>query len=156
DLINPVVRHCRGRLVPAFPWVPRCSLIDVPLGRVGGLQGVLIHDVPSSLAEGRDKTRTPAKPLRYRKPEGSGRDKGIGAGSISTRCIRAQRDAFGLAAATGDELNDLGAFGGGGGYRGRFCRRLGVHRGCGARWWVCVERPADPTLCQPEIRSCEC
>src|SRR5215831_14917333 len=101
--------------------------VDVPLGRVGGLQGVLIHDVPSSLAEGRDKTRTPAKPLRYR---ASRRDR---AGIRASARDLSQRDAFGLAAATGDELNDLGAFGGGGGYRGRFVRRLGVHRGCGER-----------------------
>src|SRR5215510_7048671 len=52
DLINPGVRHCNLAVrSPAFPWVPRHLARFSPgkFGRCG---------VPSSLAEGRAKTRT--------------------------------------------------------------------------------------------------
>src|SRR3954463_6697216 len=51
DLINPGVRHCNLAVrSPAIPWVPR-HLPRFSPGNFGSL-------VPSSLAEGRAKTRT--------------------------------------------------------------------------------------------------
>src|SRR5689334_4265836 len=52
DLINPGVRHCNLAVrSPAFPWVPRYLVPDFP----GEIRRSC---VPSSLAEGRAKTRT--------------------------------------------------------------------------------------------------
>ena len=120
DLINPVVRHCRNRVMPALACWVRSGVFEFLEGFLEGFRGsprdrpgfpdgdiraVLVFGVLSSLAEGRAKTRTP-EGTGFHKPRGQRR--GVRVFERSVARVSAQRIWAGFSA--GDELMALGRF----------------------------------------------